>query len=1284
MANVLSLAMKVSADASGFVGPLTKAERGLAGLSNEAAKSTAVLDKFAAGSAAAAAAQASAAADFQKLSDALKNGLDPQEYARQFASLTQAAKDTADAFAEGIRVTEANRTAEEKRATELERLQKLLDLGAIEQETYNRAVAEASGANAATAASEAERQSLLQEGVRVTEQYRTVEEKRATELARLDQLLAQGAIEQETYNRATAEASGANAAAAAAEKERLDSLAVAQRERDKLLQDGVRITQQFATEEQRRAQQIAELDTLLDAGAISEETYARAKDQASGATKAAAEAEAQHKAVLQEGARLTEQYRTTEEKRAAELERIDKLLAQGAISEQTASRAKAEASGASEAAAAAEKERSQAIAAAARIIQANLTPQEKYDQQLQELRGHLESGRLSQEQFNRAATAAKRDLENVGKAAGGTDKNIESLTKNVRLLTAIEVGRVLVDGLQLLGGAFRSVTSQITSLVTSVNSSLSSLDDLSARTGISVESLQGYSFAAKLAGVDTEQFGTAVQKLSVNIGKAAPGDTLDKSLKSIGLSVKEVRALAPEQQFSAIASAISELPTAADRAAAAVEIFGKQGAALAPLFREGASSIDELRLEAEQLGAIVNETQVGNIGDMNDAFDMVLATVQGITGQVIGNLAPAVTDVADQFLEFVKGFNGNEGGTGIANAITDVLLAGAEKLAEVFDYAVKQLSGFSGALTISADIFKVVGGVFTAVGNTFSAVTESLRTVFNLFEIAGNVLLLGLGKFLEGLGSYVSSDLQEMGRSLAADAEAAAQRNSQEMEQAAINAAEYAKKAAEATVGVFTGNTATAEAAGAGAAQEYVQGFAQSVAQARLPEVKLETNADKIRERFDNLFNGIVEQGGAAAEAMQSFELAMARAQEDGVLTKDEIARIEELQRKVNVALDEETRKRAEARDAAIAQVESDQKRVEALTKAGETETKLADDIAAVTREQKRLQEELAAARADNSRADADAAVAELARLDQLRAKLEETQQAADQGFTDGFKKAFKETDAELVKLVGQAEKFGVGGAMAYRNIQAAVAAAQKQAEDGILNKAAYEREVERQKQIFQERLVGAQRVEDFLRSQLTARQKIELDAAKVIEERKKAAILNVKAIEDRIAANKMAVEEARGQGDLKTAKAKTAELRQLQVLQKQEEKIANAKGAANRQLFAQQTQQQAAFANLAQKQIAQQQSALQSAVDLTNNAFATAAARQQEFLRQLNTLGSRTVETADVRTQEGAAIVLGLAANAQDPNLIEARIQTKLQRQLVEGVAATFNRIGLPVLIPA
>jgi DNA repair exonuclease SbcCD ATPase subunit len=170
-----------------------------------------------------------------------------------------------------------------------------------------------------------------------------------------------------------------------------------------------------------------------------------------------------------EGARVTEQYRTEEDRRAETLQRLSNLLEAGAISEDTYARASAEASGANAAAAKAEQARASALASAARIIQANLTPQERYDQQVQELRGHLEAGRLSQEQFNRAAARAKSDLDNVGKSATNTDKSIDSLNKKVSVLAAIEIGRVLVDGFQLLSNAFTSATSQITSLVTSVN-----------------------------------------------------------------------------------------------------------------------------------------------------------------------------------------------------------------------------------------------------------------------------------------------------------------------------------------------------------------------------------------------------------------------------------------------------------------------------------------------------------------------------------------------------------------------------------------------------------------------------------------------------------------------------------------------------------------------------------------------------------------------------------------------------------------------------------------------
>ncbi|NBW17143.1 MAG: hypothetical protein EBR82_55115, partial [Caulobacteraceae bacterium] len=74
---------------------------------------------------------------------------------------------------------------------------------------------------------------------------------------------------------------------------------------------------------------------------------------------------------------------------------------------------------------------------------------------------------------------------------------------------------------------------------------------------------------------------------------------------------------------------------------------------------------------------------------------------------------------------------------------------------------------------------------------------------------------------------------------------------------------------------------------------------------------------------------------------------------------------------------------------------------------------------------------------------------------------------------------------------------------------------------------------------------------------------------------------------------------------------------------------------------------------------------------------------RQSNRIRELNTLGSRTVSTADVRTQEGQDLVLSLAANAQDPALIEARLQTKQLQLIAQGISqAAANYFNTPVAI--
>jgi len=847
---------------------------------------------------------------------------------------------------------------------------------------------------------------------------------------------------------------------------------------------------------------------------------------------------------------------------------------------------------------------------AAEITKANISPLERYDAAVAELNDQLRAGRITQDTYNRALEKAKTDLDRAGTSAKQTDKSLESLARNTKILAGIEIGRLFIDGLQSLGGVFRDITGRVASLVTSVNGSIDTLNDFAARTGFGVEELQGYSLAAKLAGVDTEQFGAAVQKLAVNIGKATPGDALDKSLRQINLSVKELRALSPAQQFSAIGQAISELPTAADRAAAAVEIFGKQGAALAPLFREGAASLEELQARAERLGIIVSETQVNNVADMNDAFDLVRATIEGIVGQVIGNLAPAVTDVTNQFLRFVESWSGAQGtgGTGIANAITDVLLQGADYFANTFDKFVAEYGGLTGTLETVSASFAFTADVLNGLSATFSA-------IFNTFELIGNGIAVSLGKVLEGIGSYVSADLEKFGRDVAANAQRQIDQNVQQL-------AAAGEQLGNAISGALTGGSGNAAAAGRGAASEYLRGLREEIENARRPEVQLELNLSETQERLKQF---LAEAGQDASQFLRESVAAVETFQQmaaAGELTAAQVEIMSGFMENVNAELDQELATRRDAAEAATAQADADKKRIDTLLGASDAATKLEQDLQTVQREQARVSAELAAARQADNAAQADAAAARQGELDQLQASLEEQQQALEQGFGQGFQAAFDNVNDNINGLIAKSQEFGQAGFDAALRLQEGIAAAQEQARDGILNAEAFQQEVQRQQELFNAEL---KHLEDVKRQK-------DKDAAAAVENQKK----------------------------------QNADLLKAQEQYQREQQTA---------LQAYQQQQQKA-----QEQYAQEQ---QRIFDEQKKAAEAEAKRQEERLRKLNTLGDQSLSVADVRSTEGANLVIQTAAQGQDPALIQQRLQTKYLEQIALGIGqAASNYFNQPVAI--
>ena len=466
------------------------------------------------------------------------------------------------------------------------------------------------------------------------------------------------------------------------------------------------------------------------------------------------------------------------------------------------------------------------------------------------------------------------DTAGIGRGVSKTEQQLGRLSKSassaagsLRALVGIEIGTRLAA---VFTQAARAAIDYAGGLAQTIDETAK----LAQRTGIAVEALQGFQVAANLSGVQNLEGG--LQRLAVTLGDAASGSaTAQRAFTNIGLSVDELMGMSPEDQFRAIAAAIAAIPDPAARAAAAMDIFGRTGVELLPLF---ASNLAEIEARAERLGIVLSADQTAAIEEMNDALSLVRATFDGIIGQVTANLAPVVTALAEEFLSFVESFNGfgGEGGSGIADALTSGLLDFAEYMAGVFDAAIAQFGEFGASIQTAASVFEFVGNVFVSIG-------EVLRAAFNVFEAAGNLLAIGIGKLLEGLGSWVSGDLEQFGKDFAANASAQLKKNSEEGNAAFANAGRAASAA------VF-GGSGLPQAAD-GPATRAVRGARERFDSRDDPARQAQKEADRAAKQAER------ERSAAAAVAAKAAEEAR-KAEEkrlEAIKKADqEIAKVEE------------------------------------------------------------------------------------------------------------------------------------------------------------------------------------------------------------------------------------------------------------------------------------------------------------------------------------------------------------------------------------------------------
>lgn len=161
------------------------------------------------------------------------------------------------------------------------------------------------------------------------------------------------------------------------------------------------------------------------------------------------------------------------------------------------------------------------------------------------------------------------------------------------------------------------------------------LSNMSAKTGLTAESLQKLSAVGLTTGTSMETLGGAVNKMQ-KVLVETPG-TFDR----MGLSASALIAMKPEDAFSKIAEKIGSIENPAQRTAAAIAAFGKTGAELLPLMT---TNIAAVSLRAQELGLVMSDKVVSSLDEVGDQLDLTKAAAGAVAtnlGSVIGT-APGV------------------------------------------------------------------------------------------------------------------------------------------------------------------------------------------------------------------------------------------------------------------------------------------------------------------------------------------------------------------------------------------------------------------------------------------------------------------------------------------------------------------------------------------------------------------------------------------------------------------------------------------------------------------
>ena len=252
-----------------------------------------------------------------------------------------------------------------------------------------------------------------------------------------------------------------------------------------------------------------------------------------------------------------------------------------------------------------------------------------------------------------------------------------------------------------------------------------------SKLDISTEALIGLQHAAEQAGIATTTMDTSLQRMVRRISEvnATGAGVAKNALAELGLSVKELASLRPEEQLGKIGDAMNGMANQSDKVRLAMALFDTEGVAMINMLQDGSAGLKAMTADADYLGITFNDRTAKGIENARDASDRLGKAFTGVQQRIASHLAPSLEVLNNMATDLVVMFGKHLPGSAEKGA------DGITSLAKVGVKAMKFLA-------------KAINSVIRAIGLAY----QGYAMVYNKVQQFGNNAETFLSQVAGGLG----------------------------------------------------------------------------------------------------------------------------------------------------------------------------------------------------------------------------------------------------------------------------------------------------------------------------------------------------------------------------------------------------------------------------------------------------------------------------------------------------------------------------------------------------